>query len=618
MALAWLHGSARTQFVSGAGSLTLVQMPALLDAAWRTLLRAHPHDTLCGCSIDAVARAMDVRLESAVAQAKGLRAAALQIALQRDDVEARAGTLATLPTLMVRNRCARWRGGLAEVMLDETIGDVPVGPSSAEAHKGTARPVGTPVIGAFPLQVLSTRTVYRRRESPQHYPDNDAVRAHRALVWIPAVPPAGVAMHSFSMVASPSMVATPSMDAPPSMVAGPSMDAGPSMVAIPLLDVVPAPATVRILGDNVELSNGRLSVVASVNGIALTLGTRTLPNALNFESTSDIGDAYTPALRGKPERLRIHSVKPGAQGPLRASVIVEFRTERKQQGVRVRATIVLDAHADVVRVDIQCNNQRRNHRLRVNFNTDVQVRHGAVAVWADAAFGPVERPEPNVPAHDQAREMVPPTMPMHRWAAMTNRDTGATLHADGLAEVEANRLNGALSLTLLRAIAELSRNDLPERPGHAGWPAAIPRAQSQGVSHARIGLQLHGGWTQETRDAIEDASDSFLLPLTGNTMRDFSGTLGMLSGPELSGTALRLSTIAPADDGDGIVLRCVNDSALTQHGTWTLPADGELEFVIARLDETPVGEWQQVGNRFAFTAESRAVVTVRARRRSAC
>src|SRR3990172_4801676 len=50
---------------------------ALVDAAWRSLLLCHPHDTLCGCSTDEVARAMDARLDEAHAQAAGIRDDAL-------------------------------------------------------------------------------------------------------------------------------------------------------------------------------------------------------------------------------------------------------------------------------------------------------------------------------------------------------------------------------------------------------------------------------------------------------------------------------------------------------------------------------------------------------------
>jgi hypothetical protein len=42
---------------------------SLVDAAWRSLLLCQPHDTLCGCSTDEVARAMDARLDEAHAQA---------------------------------------------------------------------------------------------------------------------------------------------------------------------------------------------------------------------------------------------------------------------------------------------------------------------------------------------------------------------------------------------------------------------------------------------------------------------------------------------------------------------------------------------------------------------
>lgn len=37
--------------------------PALLDKAWEWLLKNHPHDSICGCSVDAVHRGMDFRFD---------------------------------------------------------------------------------------------------------------------------------------------------------------------------------------------------------------------------------------------------------------------------------------------------------------------------------------------------------------------------------------------------------------------------------------------------------------------------------------------------------------------------------------------------------------------------
>ncbi|MEP6836098.1 MAG: hypothetical protein ABJB74_22095 [Gemmatimonas sp.] len=666
--LASLHGRARDFEVSNDASISLAQAPALLNAAWRTLLRAHPHDTMCGCSIDAVARSMDEHVSSARAQARGLRVAALDIVLQHDAVLARSRPLANVPSVVVRNRVARWRGGVAEVLLDETLADVPVGPSSAVLSGAVTNTTGearTPIIGELVVQVVSSRLVYRRRESPQHYPDNDLVCEHRALVWMPELPPLGLVARAFGFT-------TPSIAVPPIELEARAIGFTTPAIAVPPIELearaigfttppiiaqdtltenLPrtmdqetdcnspdslnksndAPFTNATSGGRpfqraianqthggIELANGRLRVFVSNAGARMEMGDRVIENVLTFETHSDIGDSYTPAIRGEPELLQVVRIAMGATGPLRASAKLWLRTPGKRDSVQVQATLSLDAESDIARVDIRGNNGRRDHRLRVNFSSDVATRATMppIDVWADAAFGPVLRPPLNVPELDQQFEMVPPTMPMHRWATLSAADRGATLHSDGLAEVEPNRVTGTLSLTLLRAIGELSRSNLRERPGHAGWPAPIPMAQSQGAFRAQIGLQLHGTWSQQTRDVIEDASDKFLLPLTGGTMRDLDQPRLEVAGPLLTGVGLRQSATKLADDGDGITLRCVNDSHESSNGSWTIPNGEAFEFADARLDETLTGTWEPVRERIEFTAPPRAIVTLRVRRLS--
>ena len=36
-----------------------------LDYAWKTLMQNHPHDSICGCSVDSVHREMITRFEKA-------------------------------------------------------------------------------------------------------------------------------------------------------------------------------------------------------------------------------------------------------------------------------------------------------------------------------------------------------------------------------------------------------------------------------------------------------------------------------------------------------------------------------------------------------------------------
>src|SRR5438046_3064500 len=77
---------------------------------------------------------------------------------------------------------------------------------------------------------------------------------------------------------------------------------------------------------------------------------------------------------------------------------------------------------------------------------------------------------------DTAMEHVVPTAPLHRWVARLSTHQTAVLVSDGLAEYESAD-DGAVHVTLVRSVRELSRHDLPERPGHAGWPASTPAAQ---------------------------------------------------------------------------------------------------------------------------------------------
>ena len=611
LVLAWLHGTVRVHDVSDNANITLAQAPALLDVAWRTLLRAHPHDTLCGCSIDDVARAMDTRLSSTMTQAAGLREAALALALEHDVVAAQSRAIADTPTLVVRNRAARWRGGVAEVCIDQTLSDELVGPSSADqmpnagalgSDSNSVSRVHSVVLRDMTLQFVRSKVVRRRRESPQHYPDNDLVLANHAIAWVPPVPPLGLAMHRVH--------ATTIERKDDSTIGARSS----GEIDIHTDRLRPShPSQLRELDHAIELQNGRLTVSVDSAGVTIIRGNRTIRNALAFETTSDVGDAYTPANCGEPLLLVLKSFGATLRGPLRSSAQLDFSIGNRTRGIRLTATLVLDADCDFVRVDVRGHNARRDHRLRMLFSTDV-VKCVDRNVWADAAFHPVKRVTLDVPVLDQQREHVPPTMPMHRWVTVSNAQQGATLHADGLAEVEVKD-NGCIALTLLRAIGELSRNDLVERPGHAGWPASIPLAQAQGSFRARSALQLHGEWSATTRDAIEIASDALLLPLTGETWRDLVASRSELAGPELTGNGLRWSTVALSDDDDGIVLRCTNDSDVEQSGAWTLP-NGDWEFARTRLDETLLNAWTATNNRIEISVPAQNVLTLRVRRRA--
>ncbi len=616
LALAWLQRrSSSLDFVSD-GRITLAHAPALLAHAWETLLRTHPHDTLCGCSIDAVARAMDVRQESVREQIHGLRQAMLQLALAHDVVVARSRGDAHGHQVIVRNRTASARAGLAEVRLLTRIGDVRVGPESAgQAYPNTrAEPLAK--VNALLTQHLGTRIRHERLESPQHYPDDDAVRVESALVWIPET----AAIPAFGVRVLPVYAArqTSSQEA-----------------------VSPRPVVANSAGRRRTLDNGILQVAVIGRRVSISLAGRTWRNALSLDSTMDVGDSYTPSLCGTPTALRLVGARVVARGPLRAAIRLSWELpssrsvtvpsdveslgarparvprDSTSKSVRVQTTLTLDAESPYVRCDIRGVNHRRDHRLRMCWHTDVR----AEVVWADAAFGPVNRSRVlHARPEDQTRhelahmtspspitEAAPSTMPMHRWLSVSATVGGAALLSDGLAEAEVN--DNTMAITLVRAIAELSRHDLPERPGHAGWPSAIPRAQSLGAFRASVAVMPHAAWDNAVLQHIEDACDAFLLPLTGETWRDYAGSVQWLSGPALSGDGLQPSCVTVSTEGDALVLRAVNVRNEATRGAWTMPDDGPWVVTRCRMDQTPMSAPTVLQRSIVFEAGARAVIT---------
>ena len=556
---------------------------ALVEHAWRTLLRAHPHDTLCGCSIDQVADAMELRLRSAANQAQGIRDDAIVRLIGHDPVAARDARDQWQPIVVVRNAAPRARSGVAVLEVEEFIADVPVGPGSApSARAGGAPGDRVPVVeGLGTMQVLSRERRYSRTESPQHYPDNDLVAVTRAAVWVGDAPPYGLASHAIR-----------------------TSDERRRRARSP-----------RVKARGYSLENDALCVTVLRDG-TVTLDDhasgRRVESVLAFADESDGGDLYTPSCRPRPVAIEFRGARRVHGGPLRAELSLRYRVidvgaRRARTDVELEAALTLDAGAPFVRVTVTGDNARENHRLRLVLRSDVI----PTDVWADAAFGAVRRTRLLIGDAEAAVEQAPPTAPLHRYVSLFDQSAGCTLFSDGLAEYE-SRPDGSLLVTLLRAVGELSRNDLPERPGHAGWPVPTPEAQCLGPFAASFAFMLHGPRDAATIDAIERAADDVLCPLVGTTLRSALHVPAPVRGPELHGVGLAFSAIKRSEDGQWLVLRCVNLRDESVDGAWRLPFDAGAAR-LARLDETIIGELATSDSQVRFRAPPRGIVTILAR-----
>lgn len=562
---------------------------SLLRAAWRPLLLCQPHDTLCGCSIDDVAAAMSGRLDESQSAGEELRNASLMSLVGHDGNEARRRPEEWSSVILVRNAAPRARSGVAEIDVDLVLDDAPVGPASAGIEPRTRR-TGSISLGRPPvvLQELASERTFVREEASRHYPWNRLVERRRVLGWVPDVPPLGIS--------------TLPVEEKRRKASGPQ---------------VPVSAEGRAI-----IGNG-LRVEVSDDGLRLTgLSGVVIDDWIMIEAEGERGDLYTrspiPDVRARAKLVRS---KVTARGPLRAELTCDWRIRvperrltsaegepRRAPAVRqdIRTVIQLDAGAPFVRVHVTGNNNATDTRLRVALRTGLVTP----SVVADAAFGPLVRERIHRVSTAGIKETPPPTAPLHRYVSSFREERGATVFSDGLAEYEVDA-DGAMWVTLLRAVGELSRHDLPERPGHAGYPVATPSAQSPGPFEARLAFALQGPFSDETTTLINRIADDVLLPLRGETWRTAIAPPGSVTGAALSGDGLALSAVKDSEDGEWLVLRCVNLLDREVQGRWQVP--GLAEAMRARLDETPLGSVAVRDGRVDFVAPPRGIVTILAR-----
>ncbi|MEQ1694130.1 MAG: hypothetical protein ABMA00_22775 [Gemmatimonas sp.] len=109
---------------------------------------------------------------------------------------------------------------------------------------------------------------------------------------------------------------------------------------------------------------------------------------------------------------------------------------------------------------------------------------------------------------------------------------------------------------------------------------------------------------------METTAEDFLLPLVGESWRDLAGESRTLAGPMLQGEGLVASAVHVHDNGESVVLRCVNVTAKPTRGHWTMPYVGTWKHRRTRLNGTAIGEWVRSSGVLEFDAGPREVVTL--------
>ena len=334
--------------------------------------------------------------------------------------------------------------------------------------------------------------------------------------------------------------------------------------------------------DEGVLENEYLKVIAEKDGtLSVTdkrLG-RCYAGLNRFVDEGDAGDEYSfspPAEQLQENSSDAEWELEGGEDPrtlvLRGAFhlprgLAENRASRVEETVRCPLNVRVRLSPGSRRVEIRTEfyNRSRDHRLRAVFPSGCAVEESV----AETAFGTIRRP---TKSKDSAgwREQDSAAYAQRRFVCVEDEGRGLTILNKGLPEYEVTP-EGEVCLTLLRSVGWLSRNDLVTRTGHAGPALATPEAQCSGRQVFEYAIMPYeGSWRKA---GMYREAEAYWLPLEARTVQrrdeDQESSPG---GPpasfvEIEGEDAVLSTLKKAVDKDGLILRFFNASDTKTHAT---------------------------------------------------
>lgn len=596
----------------------------LLDFTWSVALENHPHDSICGCSVDAVHAQMEARFDRvrdlAHAQLESVTQT-LSAHLERPAADRRSG-----------DAFAVWNGNAtgparvdAEVELDVPGLDSPATRAGQRLAAHVRDSSGRSV--AAHVEVMAPGSVWRtpfslpiaRSVLPDLSREVMGLHANR-VTWtredarlsvcaVAGSEPRG----DFDPEATKSALAA--------ALAHPELSEleievrRPPRLRVSFTDTLPGHGLriYRIASGPARgaarLASGRLGaggafvesaawrVEADARGVVTLThreSGRVIGDAVRIVSEGDRGDTYNfDPVPGEtapvtPEHARVRVLAASASEAtlaiaLRLRVpcaLASDRAHRSEATLALPVTVRLRVLDGLDRVDLHVagDNTAQDHRLRVLLRAPFAARRFEV----ESAFEVAERPiAPPRDAFGSAHPAELPigAVPMQRFATIASETLALTVAARGSAEVEALPERddaSSLAITLLRAVGHLSASDLALRPGPAGPLFATPGAQVPGPFHADLSLRLHAP-ADPTR--IASAHGFALAPAAfaigegaGATLRDGDRLV------EIDDPGIVVSALEPGESGS-LRLRVVETTGSPRRLVGRIPGAVQIEAV---------------------------------------
>jgi len=521
----------------------LKQPAAILRQAWRILMENHPHDSICGCSIDQVHTEMKTRFDQANQISEEITHQSLEsLALH---IDTRVASASELPAIIVFNPSSFPRTDLVRLELslpaetsafeiinehDESIPFETLGQGSQELINALMKPKelhsALSMVNEGQITGLGIRSYQARRTGATMHieitlstgqPDtpvwqkglseitgfladptitefqirartNNITRVVFTAAHIPAL-----GWQTFNLKAIKNQ-------APPTRLPAVASAVLPLVVRLanhPVGQALAKRLQTRQSANSLNtIQNEYFKVEVEPHGTICVLDKRNgtlLPGLNCFMDGGDCGDEYnySPPLADllSASRMKEFSLHLGLlQQTLTINLLLKTpaslaadRKSRSRETVELPILTTITLTNGVPRIDIHTHleNKAKDHRLRVHFPTPFQVESADY----DGHFE-IPCRKIGLPAFDRQNwvEDPRPEVPQRAFTDISEENRGLTIANLGLPEVEVRKISTGteIALTLLRCVGWLSRDDFQTRRGHAGPMLETPAAQMPG------------------------------------------------------------------------------------------------------------------------------------------
>jgi 2-O-(6-phospho-alpha-D-mannosyl)-D-glycerate hydrolase len=565
-----------------------------LEMAWRTEIQNHPHDSICGCSVDQVHIDMRYRFDQAamLAETAVRRASAACLNVRNVD----ASEIAVFNPSFSRSALVSGEAEVADpdarYAVETADGRrIPVAIDVARAERALDADMPAAefksIIGSLSQPSVFGRTVNRyeivttAEGRPQvnlfmsraAFSDLDLEEFRQAIRT--RIPDSGsVRIH-----------ATSAARCAINFVADDLAQTGFSFYRIVRDDSAAVPVSPQPAA---SIENEFFRLTPTPRGLEIRDLKRNASMELYFEDDGDRGDEYNydpvgdsepianpvsisaSVIEDRPVRKRI---KLAMTFDVPASLAAD-RSARSPQFEKLDVVLTATLYQGLDRVDFiaDVTNRARDHRLRAALRTPVV----ATDAVHDTSFGMIRRPL--APSEPRGTEDIYPTVPHRTFTAVEGAEFSAALTSRGILEVEARPEHpGATTilLTLIRCVGWLSRSDLATRRGGAGPELKTPDAQELGAHRFEFAVATFSGSYLEG-DLIQRVEAYTSPPRIFSGRRDDRDAALLLT---CNNSRVIFSTARPLARANSYKVRVYSASPAPETARFTFSASGRARLV---------------------------------------